>query len=256
MPNTSRSAFSILSNFILLKSPEGMMIPVAWTLCHEALFYALFAFTFYFSKRWYLVFLVWSAISLGYGYGESEFNLEIDDRLKFWFEYLLGSNNILFSLGMISARLTIIGGSRNDNGSVIMKRSHKAAAGIGLAIFISIYYHQNKIGLARDFSAGNLWLERLLYGLGFSAMIYGAGSIEESGKPTWSIGKELGDSSYSIYLFHLFVQEAMFFLIKSLNPSELNRNYVFLVFVASSILIGCAIHHSIEKPITKWLQRR
>jgi peptidoglycan/LPS O-acetylase OafA/YrhL len=76
------------------------------------------------------------------------------------------------------------------------------------------------------------------------------------------LGKQLGDASYGIYLWHFPLQLLLVLLVDAtLGTRMVFRQPVFLViFVGGSILAGFASHRWIERPaqraVMRWADRR
>ena len=76
------------------------------------------------------------------------------------------------------------------------------------------------------------------------------------------LGKQLGDASYGIYLWHFPLQLALVLLVDAtLGTRMAFRQPVFLfIFVGASILAGFASHRWIERPaqraVMRWFDRR
>jgi exopolysaccharide production protein ExoZ len=250
MPELSRGFTELVKNILLLRKFDGMMVPVAWTLCHEVLFYLIFALSFYFLRRWHYVFIGWSICCALYGIAShfpSEFSTEAHNN-KLLYHYIFGSNNILFYLGILSSCLIKVPYSKNLNLISKIFSNHTCIKYFGFTMFILLYYYQNTLGFNRDYAGMAFWIETILYGISFSCIII---SLSNIGKlkisKIWSLNV-LGDSSYSLYLFHLFTITIVGYLIKMMHVN-ITTNEAFLILVISSVLTGVIVHKLIEVPL-------
>jgi peptidoglycan/LPS O-acetylase OafA/YrhL len=63
----------------------------------------------------------------------------------------------------------------------------------------------------------------------------------------------LGTLSYSIYLVHAYPG---YITIKLLLDAGWDRNLAVLVALAQTFVLALALHHGVEKPVTRWLRHR
>ena len=114
--------------------------------------------------------------------------------------------------------------------------------GIGIIFFVP----------PSDWMLDNRWI---FWGGAGAALVFGVVTIEKVGVnnyPNWVIS--LGDSSYSIYLFHAMVIPAVIIVCIKLNISSYAS--IFILTGSVSLITGYLIHILIEKPVTQFLKER
>ena len=236
-----RNGWVVLSGYLLVHiRSTNVNLPVAWTLFHEMLFYALFALLLVKKRIGISVLAAWFLFSIG----------ACILRLP-WFlgEYLISPLHLLFGLGLM------VGYLLRQGVSVELGPFRSSEAGIrvvllgALTFFLAVF-----LAGVRD-GAGN-WVQ-LLAGCGSAVIILGGGRIEQTRGfhfPKWL--KTLGDASYAIYLVHypflMFITPRVYaFSMKTSAPLLLP----VLTMVVSAVIAGCAVHVCIEKPLLVWLGR-
>lgn len=72
------------------------------------------------------------------------------------------------------------------------------------------------------------------------------------------IGVALGDSSYSLYLTHRFVQRPIQILTTRLSPfgAEHNGGFYLIVAVIGAVITGQVVFMTIERPLLKWMRMK
>ncbi|HEY7808850.1 MAG TPA: acyltransferase [Allosphingosinicella sp.] len=172
------SASDLAMAFSLVGNPHSPVLAVAWSLFHEMLFYAFFAFLIMHERAGKLAIVAWIVACL---FSESE-------------NYAFSPINLLFTMGMLAAWL--------------IKKDMVRHTGILLASGLLIFATTAKI-VAPDGT------KSLGYGLGAALILLGAVQAEISNRI--SVPKVfilIGDASYSIYLVHLTLVS---FLCKTLS---------------------------------------
>lgn len=98
------------------------------------------------------------------------------------------------------------------------------------------------------------WGRPLTFGLAGALIVWGALSLEAR-LPDWPWLERLGDGSYAIYLFHLFVVTTLSQIrlrIPGTDTSWVAWGFVLICLVGSSAL-GLWLFSYMERPLQKWL---
>ncbi len=200
------------------------LVPVGWTLCFEALFYACAALVLWRPK------LIWPllgayAVALG---------LRVGPILQF-----LGNPLILEFLAGV--------------GLTFLPRWRGAAWLIGPALvatwFLGVGGYPPTLNVP-DFLAGTLGWERVLY-LGLPAVVVVWGALQLGGRQ--GPLTVLGDASYALYLCHLPVVSLIVWGL--CRYSNLPPDAVVLAAATPTVVLGWRIHELFEKPMLTWLRR-
>jgi len=232
-----RDISTILSSISLLHFSSGFtIIPVAWTLYHEILFYFFFSLAII-NKRWGLIILsIWligsaTQLAIPQAPTENEFDLS---PLGFYLSPL----HLLFAIGVFT--------------SLWLRRNHTISTSIyfalvGTLLFFIAAMEENYIkSLPGNFRS-------LVYGSSSALAIVGFVGLERQGK-LWipNICRLVGDASYAIYLTHSIVLSfiAKIFIYFGFKESfPIAISFLFLALLA--IYFGLLIHLFVEKPILK-----
>jgi len=228
-----RNPWVIVSGFLLVHiNSMDQNLPVAWTLFHEVLFYAVFA-TFLFAKRQvaYGVLGVWCLLSVV---------MWIHPLETYISSYLFSPLHLLFVLGMGIAWLLH---ERKLRGAM-------AAAALGLLV----------LGYTMTWP---VWHDRMptsvfmLAGLGSGLVIFGCAALEEQGKlAVPAVLKFLGDCSYSLYLIHFpFFMAGAPLVYRAWQQTRLPVAIPLVVLVMLSTVAGCLMHLYVERPLLAWMRR-
>jgi exopolysaccharide production protein ExoZ len=213
-------------------SNEGLhtVLPVAWTLYHEILFYLVFAVAIFHRPTGFVAMALWLLASAA--------SLLLSDRactLTFFATPL----HLLFAMGIGACWLV-------QTQNVKFPRLFAAA---GVALFICT-------GAAEDVGTTNISADMLdmLYGIGSALSIAGFVTLEQQGRVRApAVLRLLGDASYSTYLIHfpllsLFAKIFVRLGAASAAPPLLSFVLIFGMVAA----IGIAVHLYIEKPLLKF----
>ena len=235
-------ATRFISSFFLLPtdihSNEYPMLPVAWTLTYEMMFYLLFAACFFVSKRAALVIGgIW--LSLIAARILNFFEASFDNTL---FYIITEPKNIEFLLGCLTAYL--------------FTRYTFTYRARGILLFL---------GLATLAVAWvNTWLDFIWFGKNISVqfgipyfLITLAIAKEEININRHNSVKKffifIGDASYSIYLTHY----PLLLIFASLSKNRGINDYVlFFCLLIASIILGAIFYKIIEKPIIELAKRK
>ena len=228
---------NIVSTYLLFPNHE-MINGVSWSLTNELFFYALFTLAILIPQKKYslllllLYFIVLFLLTFT--------SITATNRNGF-VGLLIFPMNIEFILGITVALLV----DRFPN----IWTCTFLITGIGLFILFAIF---SSNGLT---FSNNGYNRVLMYG--FPAFLIILALVKYELTATIKVNKlflQLGDASYSIYLFHLPIVAAFFKIMVKLSVT----NYLLLVFLSCVLLfiicfIGMVIYRKIEHPIIKWL---
>ncbi len=209
------------------------VIPAAWTLYHEIIFYALFLLL--------VVNLRLGAGALGIWFGLSLAPLALPG-LPVVASYYLNPKHLLFAFGLGAA--------------VLLRRRAIPAplmlSAFGVVLFLATGWEE--VGLGALPEAGR----SLLYGLGATAALIGGVELERRGRlrvPRALV--LLGEASYAIYLVHLAV---LVMLAKLVQRGPLHSGAPplvwYAVFATAAVLAGVGFHLAVERPLTRALNPR
>ena len=218
----------LAATFLLWPATDVMtvpLLPVAWTLCLEALFYVAATLVIA-DRRWLAPILLTFGASLALRAQGPIFQF-LGNPLMF--EFLLG----IAVANAPAARQTIW---------LIPAGAIALVAGgfMGIA----------PTGSTLDNLMGEGGFQRVLvYGVPAALIVHGTMQITAS-ESAWT---RQGDASYSLYLTHPLLMPTLLALWKLI---PLQADVVILITAAASIIFGWRIHLAIEKPVIAWLSRQ
>jgi peptidoglycan/LPS O-acetylase OafA/YrhL len=231
----------LLKSFTLyptdIDSNERPIIPVAWTLSFELIFYIIFGICIFIgNKLTKYLFAIWILFV-----GLSLFNV-IDVSYSPILSTLCSSKNIEFIYGCGIGYLTL-------NNKIITKRTI-AYWILFMAIGLLFLSWANELNGYAFYPR----MDFLNFGIPYSIIIYALISLENSysGRAKRTL-IYLGNASYSIYLVH-------FIPITILNG--LHKRYMdngllaFIIATVTTIALGCVCYSFIEKPLLKIINSR
>lgn len=216
----------LLATVFLWPATDAMtapLLPVAWTLCFEMLFYAAAALVLV-SHRWLYVLLGAFVAAMAIRYAGPVFQF-------------LGNPIILeflFGVALAHAPMWRIG-----------------IAGIPIGAFAILL--AGPLGVAPEgdtieFLRGDDAFQRVLvYGFPAALIVYGTMQVRAS-ESLWTY---LGDASYSLYLVHTFPITA---LLALWNAYPLHPQIVVAAGVTASLLMAWRIHELVERPLLSLLR--
>jgi exopolysaccharide production protein ExoZ len=225
----------IMSSISLIHFSNGFtIIPVAWTLYHEILFYLFFSLAII-NKRWGLtIIFLWltasiTQLNLPKPLTENEFQAS---AFGFYFSPL----HLLFGIGMLT--------------SLLLRQNFKINSPLLLAFggLISFFI----IGMEENFLQ---WLpsnyRSLIYGLCSATAMIGFVTLERQNKIRIPIiFQRMGNASYAIYLIHLALLSLLAKIFFYFKLNNFFSNFLsFLTFIFFSISIGMVAHLLLEKKI-------
>lgn len=215
----------LLASVLLWPATDVMtepLLPIAWTLCYEMLFYVSAAVALVDRRLGY-------ALLAGYAIC---FLLRPFAPI---FQFLGNPLVIEFLFGVAIARAP-------------MWRYGAVALPAGLILLVATVFTHDPLGIeAIDFLTGKASAQRLMvYGIPAALIVYGSMHIEAR-KSVWTY---LGDASYSIYLVHITVVTGLLVLWKAVPaPPDL----IVTAGVILSLVLAWRVHELIEKPLLRVL---
>lgn len=198
------------------------LIPVAWTLCFEMLFYA--------SVTLLLLDRRWSYVLLG-GYGLAFLLRPLGPLFQFVGNPLV----VEFLFGVAIARSP-------------MCRPAIFGIPIGFAaLALAGPLHIAPTGGTMEFLTGQEGVRRILvYGLPATLIVYGALQI----KARESVWTYLGDGSYTLYLAHTFVMSGLLALWMAF---PLQPDCIIAITMLASVVFAWRVYERVEKPLLRAL---
>ncbi|SFQ09656.1 acyltransferase family protein [Tranquillimonas alkanivorans] len=228
-PEAARDGYSILTSYLLAPAEGRTVLPVAWTLKHEILFYITFVTLIVDLRLGAAVFALWMAACA----------LHLADPPEsFPSAFFLSPYNLLFMLGLAAAYLY----------RHLPARSVGCLLLLGIAGFLAVGFSEQYV------SPWPLGLRTLTYGFSAAAIV---ASLARARYSVLRLGVFLGDASYAIYLLHLPVMNAAAILIaltgmQALVPPLL----MFALLSCVAVFAGAVAHLVIERPLLAYLSPR
>lgn len=233
------SPLNVVDNLLLLPATWGHeILPVAWTLRFEMLFYALFLLCIL-DRRMFAPIVAALAVLPVAGYCLAGFSAH-------WI-VLLNPQLAQFAMGVCVARIFALSSQRGLALQV-------ASCIGGTLLFCAAYARGVVLGTKADWDLTSV----LLLGVASAGIIYGLACAERFRgvvAPRWLVW--IGGASYSIYLVHF---PALSFLAKSWAHAGLRDALpeipTLLLFMCLATAVGCLFHLAVERPLLSWLQPR
>lgn len=216
---------AVAAAFLITPVREEALLAVEWTLRHEVLFYALFAFALWRPRLGLPALWLWCAASA----------LSLFWKLEYPLSFLASPYHALFGMGMLAAWAT-------ERASVPAPR---LLATCGLLLFAGMW------GLVA-FGDVPRRLPFVIWGFGLGAMasLVGLIALERAGLRPPKMLTILGAASYSIYLIHFPALSAFAKIGVTLGlPAPL----WFVLSVVGACLAGLAFHLAVERPLLRAL---
>jgi peptidoglycan/LPS O-acetylase OafA/YrhL len=230
----------IVRSLLILPQRPIPILPMAWTLTHELLFYGMFAMGLFLGKTaWRRIQIVWAVciVVISWAMERTGHPDDISLAARFFFH----PHNLQFLMGCLIAE-------RYSQGPTLKKtlRSMLAVAGI-LAVM--------KVRFLWDVH-GKL-PSCLAWGAVFTLLIWVAVNWEVNfGARVSALWQKLGDASYSIYLVNTPIVAALCVIGSRFLPPDGWQMQAWLTAVALiSILCGLGCYVLLERPMTRWFRR-
>lgn len=240
---TSFSSEALISSLLVLPSTTLPILPVAWTLTYEVLFYAAFALLFITISnqrtRFVLCALWLLAIFLGYT------SLLPTAPKGTWFSIASDTRILEFFAGGVAAYLLPLVASYFPQRKAVLL---SIIAFSLLLVVLAIEHSQKGIIQASGYTM-------LVVPLGLLVL---AMALEDFSRPAGPHGRlrlamcYVGDASYSIYLIHFHVVMVVAFIT---NRFHIIKAGGFIVATVASIIVGCLAYTYIEKPLLSKISR-
>ncbi len=220
--------------FLLSRTSNGglnTILVTGWSLCYEMYFYALFALLLFLPRRMFLI--AGGAIFVA-GLTCDAAGIEIPP----WATVATNPLLLEFYLGTIIAFLFIRGYCLPPALALI-----GIVAGIAAIVII-------------NYPGGSDWMVRVLcWGAPAAIILASAISLERSGLRVPNVLVALGESSYSLYLVHIFVVVALAEAWAYCHLTTIMPVYVLgLTCFAAALAVSHLVHLQIEYPLIKWLK--
>lgn len=230
---------NLVTSALILPLPVALSVPVAWSLQHEIVFYALFA-TLILNRNIGLIVLGgWLALILPDVLGITA------DNPTFAFGMLVNVHSVFdleFFLGMLAALL--LQRTRVPYPRLVLLLGVAGFAGLGALEDLRLIP-----SLASITHAG--------YGIAAMLIVLGAVEAERQGRlraPRPLVA--LGGASYALYLTHLLTIGAIWQVLLALRLTQTIPGWlIFIMFLVISAAVGWVASRTVEAPVTALARR-
>ena len=222
----------VITSFLLIRTESPPIVGVAWTLCHEVMFYAVFALLIYSRRIGLYAIALWTAV-VGFGLFVPHAEMPL--------HFIENPYHIEFVLGALAAYLA----------RARPVRIAPALAGLGIAAFLVVGLKFNDLAIAHEF------VGRLMFGLSSMLIVYGL-AVWESGDdvqyPRWAA--YLGAASYSIYLVHTFLIGVVGKFASKIAAPGSAPNLIYVMIAMTAVMAGCTLYQFVERPLQAMVRRK
>ncbi|QDX16392.1 hypothetical protein C6W84_17024 (plasmid) [Acinetobacter baumannii] len=229
--NVTAQFTDVFSSFFLLPTNGEYLVLTGWTLRYEFYFYFIFSLLLFFNskKYWQLVIAILSIPTIGL----------FVDKNTVWSSFLFDSLLIEFAFGIIAFYIV--------KSNILNKKLGYLLLTVG--IISLIIGELNYTDDSKRF---------ILYGIPMLFIFLGAVGLESvfKNKSGYFIKfiEMLGNSSYSLYITHIFVLKPVAIVCHKLG---INNSFIFLsILLVASIIFGLMTYYFLEKPIANYLHKR
>ena len=217
-----RELVTTLTLWPALDRTTDPVVPVAWTLCFEALFYLAATLVLWRPR------LLWPLLAIFV----SALAIRADPVTRF-----VGNPLILeFLIGVGLTRLP---------------RTRIAIALVPVGVALVWLFGAQGYPMASGALQGDMVWQRVFYlGLPAAMVVWGVMQL----RARESILTYLGETSYALYLTHAAVVVAVVALLARYTP--LPPDIMAIAAAALSVAAGWRVHESVEKPLLAWIRRQ
>jgi exopolysaccharide production protein ExoZ len=233
-----RDPLVIVKSFLLLPQVNLPLIGAAWTLTYELLFYGFFGIVILLNRRWALrLAIIWVAGTLLYNAART---LQLAPPGGLLLDVLFHERNLEFGLGCLSAHLIL-------RGKVPLTR---VLVLFGLALFVWAAWRIANGYLPLYYSP--------IFGLASFLVVTGSTAYELRHRPRMPRALVfLGDASYSIYLTHVMLINAVTLAFRRLGLQTTVSPLVTTLLVLVLVIVAASLFYwVVERPLLRWLSRR
>jgi exopolysaccharide production protein ExoZ len=240
---------NIVFDYFLLPTSGELILSPAWTLKHEALFYALFCMVIFRPVVGVALFCLWQAAVFTTNVAVLMEGWRIDNP---YVRYALDIHNIGFGIGVLCGVISIKSRAPSVRNAFLLLVIGVASVAT-LMIFESLE-DANFYG-AQTFHEQTIL--SFLYVLAFSIVILASVGIERSRTITPNpFLVMLGASSYALYLIHDPLGSLLGKVGRAIRVTAfLNENAVYCAAVCIAVGLGAVVHVRVERPLTRALNQ-
>lgn len=234
-PEWIHQKVNLLASFLLSPSDKMPLVLVGWTLIYEVYFYIIFGLFILFGKQNKLLIyaLLWfSFIAIGSNYFKCNYLLS---------NFIFSPWGVEFIFGILLGIYFLKYDYRIPYAKMLLFLSFLTL------FFIGFYQNGSLLGLEGG------WSRTLIYGTPAFLLVFFAIEVEKQGFILHNFFIKLGDASYSIYLSHLFVMNAIGVVFMRFWSSNYIYEIAMLIMMTTiSLLFGLISYKYIETPITNY----
>lgn len=222
----------IISSFLLFPHEYPPFVGGTWSLIHTMFFYIIFATLLYWGRKSILpVLVLWVVGTVIFHLSPSTFPI---------ISMAFNPMNIEFLIGCFCAYLVT---------NKELKKGFTIAS-LGVALYLFTWAGTILFDLNFNYV--------LMYALASGLLILGLAAVDKKKNiHIHPLLKYLGNASFSIYLTNILSLTVIYktFEILSLN-NYINNHVLFIASLLVTVIVGCAVHNYIEKPLIKILKKR
>jgi len=223
--NSSTGDTTILSSFLLIPGNGTFLLATGWTLSYEFYFYFLFSIALFFKFQYrYFVPMLFIILLVGYGYILNDTSFFFSDRLL---EFLVGmvafmtykpsKMNSIFPLLLLVSSILVF--------QFLEGMAHIIQYGVSATLFFVSMIHLESF--FRKYQG--VWIAKIF--------------------------EKIGESSYSLYLTHLFVLGGVSRILGTEAAQAYPYSYIVALFIGS-IVAGHLCYLYLETFLIKWMRKR
>lgn len=233
-PEWIHQKFNLLASFLLFPSDKMPLVLVGWTLVYEVYFYIIFGLFILFGTQNKLLMyaLLWfSFIAIG--------SIIFNDNYLL-LNFITDPWGVEFILGILLGIYFLKYDYRIPFAKLFLLFSFL------ILFFIAYYQHGSLLDIEG-------WPRILIYGIPAFLLVLFAIEVEQQGFILHKFLIKLGDASYSIYLSHLFIVNAIgVIFIKFWVHGHIFELTMVVVMITVALLYGLISYKYIETPIINY----